>query len=110
MLQKISLIISVFCLSFLSFSCNEKEEKEDLVNAVSKNAAIETEVSVQHDASADILVTKHKVWVKNHLVKEMIKKDTIPALGDTLQTVKDQNGNEVQQSAKKDYEFYITVQ
>jgi hypothetical protein len=64
---------------------------------------------VEHADSADSLVTKHKVWVKNSLVKEITKRDTIPVLGDTVVRVTN-NGNEVQQTVKKDYEFYITVQ
>ena len=101
-------------LLFLGFvgvaACNDKEYKEDEVETVDKNSAIETELSVEHIADADVLVTKHKIWKNNKLFKEIIKRDTIPSLGDTLQTVEDENGNEREAKVKKEYEFYITVQ
>ncbi|TXF75819.1 hypothetical protein [Chryseobacterium sp.] len=109
MIQKISRFGSVvFALVFL-ISCNEENDKEDAVASVSKNGSIETVVSVEHADSADILVTRHKVWVKNSLAREIIKRDTIPVLGDTVVSVSN-NGNDVKQTVKKDYEFYITVQ
>lgn len=91
------------------FSC-EKEKKEDTVTTVNKKEAIETELSVEHIDTADVLITKHKIWKDNKLVKEIIKKDTIPSLGDTLQTSEDKDGGVHTSNAKKDYEFYITVQ
>ncbi|WP_307452100.1 MULTISPECIES: hypothetical protein [Chryseobacterium] len=91
-------------------ACNDGESKADEVNTVNKKAAVETELSVQHADSVDILVTRHKIWKDHKLVKELIKRDTIPALGDTLQTVEDNHGNSRTANIKKDYEFYITVQ
>lgn len=106
-----NLISSFLVLMILGslFSC-EKEKKEDAVTSVNKKEAIETELSVEHIDSADVLITKHKVWKDNKLVKEIIKKDTIPSLGDTLQTSEDKDGNAHTGKTKKDYEFYITVQ
>ena len=104
-----------FKLGLLFFSlmmimgCKESEEKEDEVQNVDKKASVETELSVQHIDSADVLITKHKIWKDNKLFKEIIKKDTIPSLGDSLQLVEDANGNEHNIKVKKDYEFYITV-
>ncbi|MGZ5187930.1 MAG: hypothetical protein ACXWB4_02085 [Kaistella sp.] len=109
MTHKVRLLgIGLFLFSLL-YSCNEKEIKEDAVSDISKNGSVETVVSVEHSDSVDILVTKHKIWNKNYLAKEIITRDTIPALGDTLITVT-KDGNEIQQTSKKDYEFYITVQ
>ncbi len=81
-----------------------------MVNTVPHHKSIETIVSVKHADSVDILETKHKVWVKGKLAKEMTTHDTIPALGDTLMTTQDKNDNTVTGKTKKDYEFYITVQ
>lgn len=97
-------------LLVLLCSCNKEEPKEDVVNTVPHHQSIETEVSVKHADSVDILQTKHKVWVKGKLAKEMTTYDTIPALGDTLISSEDRNGNTVTGKTKKDYEFYITVQ
>lgn len=102
------------CLLFFGLmtatACEETEEKEDEVQNVDKKASVETELSVQHIDTADVLITKHKIWKDNKLFKEIIKRDTIPALGDSLQMVEDANGNEHNTKVKKDYEFYITVQ
>ena len=103
--------IGLLFLGFMSITaCNDSENKEDEVQNVDKKSAIETELSVQHIDTADILVTKHKIWKNNKLFKEIIKRDTIPSLGDTLQMVEDVEGNEHNTKVKKDYEFYITVQ
>ncbi|KMQ69871.1 hypothetical protein ACM39_02190 [Chryseobacterium sp. FH2] len=86
------------------------DKKEDEVHDVNKKASIETELSVQHLDSTDILITKHKIWKNNKLFKEIIKRDTIPGLGDTIRAVKDEAGHSHVANAKKDYEFFITVQ
>ncbi len=91
-------------------SCNQKEDKEDEVKNVDKKASIETELSVQHAGTSDILITRHKIWKNHKLFREVVKRDTLPALGDSLQMVEDENGNEHHALVKKDYEFYITVQ
>jgi len=104
---KIAILLSGL---MMTAACEEKEYKEDEVNSVDKKSSIETELSVQHIDTADVLVTKHKIWKDNKLFKEIIKRDTIPALGDSLQMVEDANGNEHNTKVKKDYEFYITVQ
>jgi len=90
--------------------CNENESKADEVNTVDKKAAVETELSVKHAGPVDILVSRHKIWKDHKLVKELIQRDTIPTLGDTLQTIEDDKGNSRTANIRKDYEFYITVQ
>jgi len=87
-----------------------KKEKEDEVNSVDKSGSIETVLSVEHLDTADILITKHKIWKDKKLFKEIIKKDTIPSLGDTLVGGEDGEGNDHIAKTKKDYEFFITVQ
>ena len=103
--------IALLFLGFISIeSCNDAESKEDEVQSVDKKSAIETQLSVKHIDTADVLVTKYKIWKNNKLFKEIVKRDTIPSLGDTLQIVEDESGNEHNAKVKKDYEFYITVQ
>jgi len=91
-------------------ACEEKEYKEDEVNSIDKKASIETELSVQHIDTADVLITRHKIWKDKKLFKEIIKRDTIPSLGDTLMESEDKNGVVHKDHTRKDYEFYITVQ
>lgn len=87
-----------------------KKEKEDEVNSVDKTGSIETVLSVEHLDTADVLITKHKIWKDKKLFKEIVKKDTIPSLGDTLVGGEDNDGNDHIAKTKKDYEFFITVQ
>lgn len=87
-----------------------EKEKEDEVNSVDKSGSIETELSVEHLDSTDILITKHKIWKDKKLFKEIVKRDTIPSLGDTLVTGEDSDGNDHTAKTKKDYQFFITVQ
>ena len=102
-------ILFALMLSFTIIGC-ESEKKENTVDNVNKNGAIETVLSVEHIDTADVLITKHKIWKNNQLFKEIIKRDTIPSLGDTVQTVEDKDGIIRPKSLKKDYEFFITVQ
>ncbi len=90
-------------------SCNS-EKKEELISNVNKNGAVETVLAVEHIDTADVLVTKHKIWKNNKLYKEIIQRDTIASLGDTVQSHEDKDGVIRPKSVKKDYEFYITVQ
>lgn len=103
--------VALLFLGLISITaCTDSEDKEDEVKSVDKKSSIETELSVQHIDTADVLITKHKIWKNNQLFKEIIKRDTIPGLGDTLQVMEDESGSEHNAVVKKDYEFYITVQ
>ncbi|MBL1221794.1 hypothetical protein JET18_13160 [Chryseobacterium sp. L7] len=106
-MKKIKLcLLSVGILAFTA--C--KKEKEDEVNNVDKSGSVETVLSVEHLDTADVLITKHKIWKNKKLFKEIVKKDTIPSLGDTLVGGEDNDGNSHIAKTKKDYEFFITVQ
>ncbi|NML69874.1 hypothetical protein HHL23_08690 [Chryseobacterium sp. RP-3-3] len=87
-----------------------EKEKEDEVSSVDKSGSIETELSVEHLDNTDILITKHKIWKDKKLFKEIVKRDTIPSLGDTLVAGEDSNGYDHTAKTKKDYQFFITVQ
>lgn len=98
-------ILSVFVIAALFQSCGN-EEKEDVAQAVDKTAAVETVLSTEHiDNQYDVLISSYKVWNKGLLVKEIIHRDTVPALGEFSDT--DESGKTVK--GKKDYELYITV-
>jgi len=42
-------------------------------------------------------------------VKSILRSDTIPALGDSLQNVEEDNGYEHAVMIPKEYEFFVTV-
>jgi len=101
-----------FLLPGMMFFAACSKQKEDEVSSVNKEAAIETELSVEHLDKVDLLVTRHRIWRDNKLLKEIIKKDTIPALRSGFQAVPDSSsaaGYRIKEM-KDDYEFYITVQ
>lgn len=106
-MKKIKLcFLSVGILAFTA--C--KKEKEDEVKSVDKTGSIETELSVEHLDTADVLTTRHKIWKNKKLFKEIVKKDTIPSLEDALVGGEDSDGTHHIAKTKKDYEFFITVQ
>jgi hypothetical protein len=99
----------LFATLILVFAC-EQEKKEDLAENVNKEGAIETELSVEHlDNQYDILTTTYKIWANNALTKTIVKRDTLPTLGEFDADSTDDQGNEGKVKVKKDYEFYITV-
>ena len=103
------LFIALAALSFLSCT-DEEKNNEDLTNTVNKNGSVETSVTVQHlDSFSDLLVTKHKVWHRGNITKDISYSDTIPALGTENKTVESSGGESKNVTAKKDYEIFITV-
>ena len=96
-------ILSTFFV--LIAGCNESE-----VKPISREGAVETILNVDHlDDTHDIIVTTHKIWIKNELIKTTVHKDTIPALGLTYEPVEKPDGNIMTVPIKRDYELYITV-
>ncbi len=86
-------------------SCNKKEQ-DDKVQEISKEGAVETSFTTKHvNDSLDVLVSLHKVWKNNILIKTIEKYDTVPSLG----TVSMKDENDIEQKVKKDYEVYITI-
>jgi hypothetical protein len=99
-------IAGVLFLSVLFCACSNDDKTKD----ISKDGSVETVMSVEHFGNdKDILITKHKVWIKNQLYKEYVYTDTIPSLGITNTEGEDENGNTQTLPLKKEYEIYITV-
>jgi hypothetical protein len=99
-------IAGILILSVLFASCSNDDKTKD----ISKDGSVETVLSVEHFGSdKDILITKHKVWIKNQMFKEYIYSDTIPSLGIKNTEGEDENGNTQTLPVKKEYEIYITV-
>ncbi len=89
------------------FACDDDAEKtDDLTQTINKEGAIETQLSVEHlDSQYDLMISTSKIWVKNDLYKTIVRRDTIPTLGEM--DTQDPTGQTIK--AKRDYEFYITV-
>ena len=100
--------LSIILLAALSISsCTDGNE--DLVKEPNKDGAIETVINVAHENGFDILKTTHKVWIKGALDKEFVTSDTLKSLGTEAKDVEDENGDEKNVIAPKEYELYITV-
>jgi hypothetical protein len=89
-------LLSMFSLT----ACGDGEEAaaSDKVETkdINRDGAIESIVTTEPlGDTAVLLVTTHKVWRQNAIIKEIRKVDTLPSLNTA--------------SEKKDYEFYITV-
>ncbi len=104
-MRKSVFLLILQALFVLITGCNDDEVKQ-----ISKEGAIETIMNVDHlDEKHDIILTTHKVWIKNQLIKTFVYKDTIPTLGNTLQVAENADGDTKSVNLKKDYEVYITV-
>ncbi len=84
-------------------------DKEPAVTSVKRDKAIEVTFETQKlGDTAVLLLTRQNVYVKCKLVRSQIKRDTLPALGDSLQTVgEDEDQKTVRMP--KEYEFFVTV-
>lgn len=101
-------LLLIFSSLFTLVSC--KDEKDDITDVVDKAGSIESAVTVEHlTDSTDVLITKHIIWSKFNLNKEVYYRDTIPALGYTNAEAENEDGDTKNVSVKKDYEVYITV-
>lgn len=97
-----NLLLLLMTIPFVS--CNE--DKKDISETVNHDGSVETQIGVDHlDNEHDILITSYKIWKAGSLQKEIVRRDTLPALGQFNET--DDQGKTV--SGKKDYELYITV-
>jgi hypothetical protein len=102
-------VVMAGLLSTLLFSC-ESTPKEDLTNAVNRNGSVETDLKVEHlDSLSDVMITTHRIWVHDSLIKTSVHYDTLPALGRTREIAENQEGDTMPVTVKKDYEIFITV-
>lgn len=107
-MKPIVLAILGGALLLMLFSCNN--ENEDITQSVNKNGSVESAIQVEHlDSLHDILITTHKVWIKNEQVKTITYRDTLPALGIEHTTAENAEGDTKYVQVKKDYEIFITV-
>ncbi len=108
---KRKIVLPGLIIAFLSVvnACKD-QPTEDLTQSVNKNGSVETAVTVQHlDSTNDILITKHAVWYKGNLHKNIEYRDTVPALGQESTVAENSEGDTKNVQVKKDYEIFITV-
>ncbi len=101
--------ILLLSTSLVSCDDNTNEDKVETKD-ISRNGAIESQVTTQHlPDNRDVLITTHKVWKNGVMEREIVHTDTIPSLGTGVLEAADASGNTTQAAGTKDYEFYITV-
>ncbi len=99
--------LALVALSVLA--CNE-EKTEDLTQTVNKNASVESAISIIPAADGrQVLTTSHRVWLRDSTYKTILYHDTLPALGTTLTTAENSDGDTQTVPVKQEYEIYITV-
>jgi hypothetical protein len=91
-------------------SCNNGNQREDVVNQVNQDGAVETRISINHQNGLELLTTTHHVWVKGKIEKTITRTDTLPALGIIQADGEDNEGRVHSVPVKKEYEHFITVQ
>jgi len=108
MKRSVSKLFGIALMLFSFTSCSD--DKDDITNEINKAGSIESSVTVEHlSDSSDVLITKHIIWSKFNLNREVYYRDTIPALGYTDSQAENEDGDTKNVSVKKDYEVYITV-
>jgi hypothetical protein len=102
--MKLLLLFSITV--FILASC---AEKEPAIAALQKNHSIEVSMETKRMGdTAVVLFTKQNVYIKGVLVKTILKTDTLPSPGDTIQTV--ESGDTVKNvRVPKEFEFFVTV-
>jgi len=106
MRKKITLLFIFSALFIFNYGC----KNEDDVKELSKNGAVETDISVNHlDSANDVIQTTYNVWVKNAIAKKIIHVDTVPSLGITTEEGENSDGDTRPVTLQKDYEVFITV-
>jgi hypothetical protein len=101
-----ALVIAVVSLTVYIFST----AGDDHTQTVDKNGSIETAISVQHaDSTHDVILTSHRVWVRDSTYAVFVHRDTIPALDSMYAETENKNGDNKLVEVKKDYQLFITV-
>ena len=95
---------------FSAFYITSCSDKEPAVTSVKRDKAIEVTFETQKlGDTAVVLLTHQNVYVKGNLIRSQIKRDTLPALGDSIQTVGEDEADQKAVKMPKEYEFFVTV-
>ena len=104
----IGLAIAALVIIYLIIR-NSNNDDDPAVRTLDKAHAIEVTYETKHlPDSSVLLITHQNIYVKNQLVKSIVRNDTLPALGDSLQTMEDETSSE-NARIPKEYEFFVTI-
>lgn len=100
-------ILIIASLIPILWSCNE--QNEDVVSKPSRDGAIEVKIEATRTENFTIYKTRSDVFIKNKLVKTIIKSDTLPLLGFTKEEGENSEGEVKELLVPKEFEIYLTV-
>jgi hypothetical protein len=104
------LMNKLFFFSLLVLSMISCSKKESNLSSLNKSHSIEITFETKQLADSSVLLTtKQNVYLKGTLVKTMIKTDTLPYPGDSLQTIETETAGKSQVRIPKEYEFFVTI-
>lgn len=111
--RNIAILLFIAALLAVVYLANWHESSnadEDQGKTLDKDGSVETAISVEHaDSTHDIILTSHKVWIRNKQYATIVHRDTVPSLDSLTATAENDNGNTQQVRLKKDYQLFITV-
>jgi hypothetical protein len=103
-------IVIALIISIAIIMAPGKDPGEDQGAVVDHEGSVETAISVEHaDSTHDVILTSHKVWVRNNIYSTILHRDTVPTLDSLNTTAEDASGNTQNVRLKKDYQIFITV-
>src|SRR5258708_32620486 len=103
-------VAAVLVVVYMANRPDTTSENEDQGKTLEKDGSVVKAISVQHaDSTHDIILTSHKVWIKNSEYATIVHRDTIPSLDSLTTTAENSNGDTQQVRLKKDYQIFFSV-
>lgn len=100
---------AILIIVLLIVVLTSSDDKDPVVKNLDKTHSIAVTYETKSLSDSSILLITHQnVYVKGKLIKAISRMDTLPALGDSLQTV-DDNETERMVRIPKEYEFFVTI-
>ena len=85
-------------------------EKEPPVGNLTKDHSIEVTYETKHlNDTSVLLIRRENVFLKGKMIKSFYRTDTLPAPGDTIHSVEQEDESTLAVPAPKEYEFFVTV-
>ena len=100
-------IVSALIVMAVITACSHKEPP---VSNLTKDHSIEVTYETQHLNDTAVLLIRHEnVYLHGKMIKSFLRTDTLPAPGDTIHMVEQDDSNTMGVQAPKEYEFFVTV-
>lgn len=101
-----TIVIIVILLAILM----SDDDKEPAVKNLDKTHAIAVIYETKQLSDSTILLIENQdIYVKGKLIKSIARMDTLPALGDSIQAVEDNDDSQTMARIPKEYEFFVTI-